>query len=325
MPQDQISKRHHYIPEFYLKRWSSGKGTLVEFSKPFGDRVRPKRVYPKQTGFVDRLYELRGVTPQQSQYIETGFFRPVDTKAATVLQKMEGGGCEFSGAERSAWSNFLMSLVLRHPENVTAIREHMLANVAEVRVRPIKARWRKGEDDPATVREILNQLGTEDGITRVALNTLVSSINSEKIGSALINTQWGMLTAPQFSPALLTSDRPLIWVNGVADRDFQLLLPLGPKRIFYAVHAGSEMEGRLRFMNAALLTDFMNEHVTRRAVRYVYSFGDRALGYVQARMGVDPRPTLVDQLLDLQRMRGNQSMKRFPGGRSNRADRPVGA
>jgi hypothetical protein len=29
--------RHHYIPEFYLKRWASGKqGELVQFSKPYG-------------------------------------------------------------------------------------------------------------------------------------------------------------------------------------------------------------------------------------------------------------------------------------------------
>ena len=300
----QVSKRHHYLPEFYLSRWATGPhNKLIRFSKPYGDQVKAKPVSPKETGWVDRLYALEGVPPEQSDLFETAFFSPVDAKAATVLQKMKAGENVFTRAERQAWANFLMSLVLRHPESVQAIREHMMANAEHDRANPDQARWRRGDDDPAMMDEVPRQLSTEQGIGRVALNTLIRSIQSRHITESLMTTQWGTLVAPPFSTPLLTSDRPLIWVKGIAQPDFHLLLPIGPRRLFYAVHADSETKWRLRYMKASLLRDFVNEHVTRRAVKYVYGFGKYALPYVQAHMGVDPRPTLIDVLLDEQRMR----------------------
>ena len=129
MPQ-QPSWRHHYLPEFYLQRWTSARdstGTrkLVEFSKPYGNTVRPRFVTPKATGFLDSRRELEGLLPEHAQAMENTFFKPVDTKASTVLGKMEAGVLEFTDAEKSAWAQFLMSLVLRHPENLRG----MLANL----------------------------------------------------------------------------------------------------------------------------------------------------------------------------------------------------
>ena len=92
MPQ-QPTWRHLYIPEFYLKRWADrgGTGQLIEFSKPWGDIVKPKRVYPRQTGFLDRLNEMRGFPPETADIIKKSFFSPVASKAADVLAKMKAG------------------------------------------------------------------------------------------------------------------------------------------------------------------------------------------------------------------------------------------
>ncbi len=58
--------KHHYIPKFYLRRWMLDGARLVEFSRPRpgSAEVKPKRVYPGQTGYVNRLYELRGLPPE---------------------------------------------------------------------------------------------------------------------------------------------------------------------------------------------------------------------------------------------------------------------
>ncbi len=114
--------RHHYIPEFYLKQWADkeGRGQLVEYSKPWRDIVKPKRVYPKQTGFEDRLNELAGLPEDVRQRLETQFYSPVDSAAATVLKALKEGQRKFNDREREAWSRFLTSLIVRNPENIRA-------------------------------------------------------------------------------------------------------------------------------------------------------------------------------------------------------------
>jgi Protein of unknown function (DUF4238) len=56
----QASIRHHYIPVFYLKRWRRDDRKIYEFSRRY-ELIHTKRIYPVQTGFVDRLYEMKGV------------------------------------------------------------------------------------------------------------------------------------------------------------------------------------------------------------------------------------------------------------------------
>lgn len=109
MKQTQVSWRHHYIPQFYLKRWANNKGQLVEFSKPYGPLIKPQRRYPSETGFMDKLYAIEGVPEHLTHYFELKFFRPVDTMASVVLDKMERGGKNFSASERTAWGRFILS------------------------------------------------------------------------------------------------------------------------------------------------------------------------------------------------------------------------
>jgi hypothetical protein len=67
--------RHHFIPEFYLKRWCLGGTKLVQFSRPYGSTVKPKRLSPRETGFVDQLYSLEGLDPSVAEQLEEGYFR----------------------------------------------------------------------------------------------------------------------------------------------------------------------------------------------------------------------------------------------------------
>src|SRR5262245_22675303 len=51
---------------------------------------------------------------------------PLDNDAARALQKiLSGDGTEWSSAEGTAWTTFILSLFLRNPENVTIIKDHI--------------------------------------------------------------------------------------------------------------------------------------------------------------------------------------------------------
>jgi hypothetical protein len=93
--------RHHYLPEFYLKRWAS-KGRLVEFSKPYGETVRIRRPSPRATGFEDAKQFLSDIPLLEKSFIEENFFSPVDSRASDVISKIERGENRFSGKERVA-------------------------------------------------------------------------------------------------------------------------------------------------------------------------------------------------------------------------------
>lgn len=116
--------KHHYIPAFYLKRWTSLNRKLVEYSRP-EYKLISKYTTPENTGFERRLYEMRGFSSELAQQVEEKFFKPVDTKASEALALLEqlGHTAEWTDETRSAWSRFIVSLLLRCPEDIETFRE----------------------------------------------------------------------------------------------------------------------------------------------------------------------------------------------------------
>lgn len=301
MPQEQTSWRHHYIPEFYLKRWCAGNGKLVEFSRPFGETVKPKRVSPKATGFMDRLYALEGLPGVISAAVEHEFFRPVDSEAAIVLNKMEAGQTSFDARERAAWTQFLISLVFRHPESIAATKVRLFDSLAETTV-DAERRWRRTRQlgDPRTLREaMLREIERNPvRVARQAIELIAALTSSERIGKGLYRMLWGSMRMPLTVPALLTSDRPLHWFGGLEDTDCHILLPTGPKSIFWAVNT-REMAVMLTTQPRETIARFVNEHTVRRARRFVYGLGDSHLIYVQKYMGTGQELSVADLITKL--------------------------
>lgn len=297
MPQKQVSKRHHYIPEFYLSRWSSGEQKkLVQYSKPYGGIVKPYEVSPKQTGWVPKLYWLNGLPNEVASAVEDEFFKPIDTHASIVMSNMHAGSQSFSPADRVAWTQFLMSLVFRHPENLKATKER-LSRTIRTTTRAQERQYRKvrAPDDPKTLAEAL-RLEIErdpDRVHRQVVELVADITGSEKIGRHIYSMRWGSLRMPLGVPALLTSDRPLHWFGGLADRGCHILMPIGPKRVFYAVNE-LEMAAQIMTHTPTKLVEILNEHTVRRARDYVYGMTDDRLDYVQQYMGTGQDLSIAD-------------------------------
>jgi len=86
-------KKHHYVPQFLLKRWANNEGLVPVFRRCEDGVIRPTTTAPKGTAFVEFLYSLDGVPDDQRQIIESKFFaEQVDSKGSVVLDKMLAGG-----------------------------------------------------------------------------------------------------------------------------------------------------------------------------------------------------------------------------------------
>lgn len=53
-----VPKKHHFLPEFYLKSWADPEGRVWSFRRPHR-QLDAKLVYPSETGFVPHLTPLR--------------------------------------------------------------------------------------------------------------------------------------------------------------------------------------------------------------------------------------------------------------------------
>ncbi|RYC29382.1 DUF4238 domain-containing protein [Lichenibacterium minor] len=296
MLQTEIAKKHHFIPEFYLKRWASRDRKLVEFRKQFQGVVKPKRKYPTETGYLRLGYALQGLSPDHASMLEEQFFKPVDTRASLALDKIEAGVIAFTGAERVAWAQFVLSLVHRQPHRIEQIRQMFQGVTLEIS-KADQRRWRR-ERRPHDPKQFVDAMRSDwetdaDAWQRRSMKMMVDSICSPKIGNHIVHMRWGVITMPPFIPALLTSDMPVHWYGTLTSAGCHLLLPVGPKRVFYAVNS-VEMETRLRAHPAAKFVHFLNEQTVRRAANCVYGLSEGWIDYIQERMGVDPLPNTGD-------------------------------
>jgi Protein of unknown function (DUF4238) len=153
----QTPLNHHYLPVFYLKRWAGEDGRLCRFSRPH-DEIKARRVGPKKTAYIERLYETPGLPPEHAQQVEERFMQPLDTFAADALAMLENGDDRINRdpIPRSSWSCFIMSLWMRTPEDLVALRagleEEFRRRLPELEV---KYALRKGPGDPPTFEESL--------------------------------------------------------------------------------------------------------------------------------------------------------------------------
>ena len=125
-----IPRNHHYLPEFYLKRWARN-GQVFRYTRPLGQEgeLDCRRKYPAAIGFERDLYQIPDIEePEGSQHLESLFFQRIDDRAAIALQKLdrlERGSFQ----DRVALSQFMISMLHRSPSRLSAIRAELSKSV----------------------------------------------------------------------------------------------------------------------------------------------------------------------------------------------------
>lgn len=282
--------KHHYLPQFFLRRWAGPDGKVTEYQRPH-DRVIMKRKFPSETGYEKELYSIPSETdPIKRQALESGFMATVDDLAARALQQMEGSGEMPADPElRSGWSRFLMSLIHRRPERLDYFRKRLRENDAET-LTAIQAGYDelKGPSDPPTFDEYIK--GDDEAITHETLARLLRMIiDSPRIGGWLNRMHWGIATVSLPKRSFLTSDTPLMMSNGIGLSKSFVALAVGPARFFIAANQMEVIRSFTSQDGNALIRAF-NDAVARQARRLVIATDDSQRRFVENRLVMSGAP-----------------------------------
>jgi len=299
----QQSIRHHYVPQFYSRRWAGDDGKICEFSRPH-KKIHHQRVYPKQTGFQDRLYEKKGVPKSIAQQVEDKFMSPVDNFAATALDMIETDvdKVKKDSEQRSAWSFFLITLMTRMPEDLAALTEILEGDwKRDLPLLKQKYAANRKPDDPETIEEFIEKKDPEH-MARWVMNVAPELMHHEGIGQALNGMRWSVVTTPDDAPPFLSSDRPLHMSKTFSEPGCYLILPIGPHRLFVATNT-EEVERNFKSKPSKELVQEVNAGVVKQAVKFVYGIDDSEREFVDKLISSDRPPSLLEKLRDRRRQK----------------------
>jgi hypothetical protein len=226
---------------------------------------------------VRALYKIEGLPPETMNVIETKFLKPTDGLAADALAALGQGQPFLKPAQmRTSWVRFVLSLMVRYPEAIEAMKRQLRENVQKIYLETRK------EDEPATFEEYEAINGTDE-MARVHGKLLMDLMQDSKMGRLLFSMNWGVISFTNYPHDLLTSDRPVI-SNVFPIGANHVCLPIGPERMFFACETQAA-EQQMQGTDPQHIMGVMNDEVARRAFRYVYGKDDRQLRFVQNRLG----------------------------------------
>jgi Protein of unknown function (DUF4238) len=295
-----LPRKHHYNPQFALRRWVGSDGMLCEMRRINGV-VTPRRRHPSRTGMMRDLYRVEGVAEEVSQDLEIKFMSPLDNSAAVVLDRLITGK-PLEPEQRLAWARYLLSMLFRHPDSVETIKTHM----AEI--------WREGTDAleadfaemqaarglPVTTLAEETAKRDPGAAGKSAANMIADIIGNGRAVPDIAAMPWVCVDVSQSKFSLLTSDRSLVMSAGLSDPLCYLALPLSPHRLFVASH-DDRYAKTLPGAAHTLIVKAMNRDVVRQAREFVWGTDDDQLAFVRKHIRTSPDRVI---LTDAQRQQG---------------------
>jgi hypothetical protein len=261
---------HHFLPVFYLQRWANQDGKLIEYSRPHRNKIVPKPVGPRATGFRRDLYAFQHLPAELALYLEDKFLKQADYKASVALAKLLSGNAEppWTPELRSAWSRFVINTLIRHPHPFEEIRAVLHDGWLEPDgVTQQEYERLRQPEDPQTFEEYVHNQG-DHLADRIRIRFLQTALDNERAGARLNNMNWNVLDVSGANLRLLTSDWPLYReING---ERMAFMLPISPTALFTAT-THPDILRDLQTMRPTELVRTINVEVVSQARLYVYS------------------------------------------------------
>jgi hypothetical protein len=278
--------KHHYLPVFYLSRWSQPDpdGKVIRYYRPHR-AVVASPIAPKNTGYEHGLYRLEGYEPEAQNIIEKKFMASVvDDPAARALDTLiERDNSKLTPELRQAWTRFVMSLLVRNPEKVEHITnqaDHVLRQ--SLLTDPKEYEAVRSADDPSTLVEWVEQKDPQIW-SNFGKEMLPGIITHQPTRDEIIRMRWWTIDIADGFPDLLTCDRPVYMSHGVMDERCFIALPLSPRFVFIATRSQSTFDSVLS-RGIKAVTKSINEIMVAQAEKYVYGAHDRHLRFVENRL-----------------------------------------
>ena len=275
-------KAHHFVPRFYLARWTDSDGRLVVYARK-NNRLVVDRLNPKSTGFEPGLYSISGVDEDKRQLIETQFFsEQIDNPAAQIIQELvEQRVGRLTLEQHVLFACFLMSLRARHPGAIEMAREQGASLLrSHLGRNPEEYEALRAEGDPSTLNEWADH-HIPVRVQNFGLDVVQKVITHPEVSRRLSESRWSVVgfTSADGRHRLLTSDRPCILKGNLVDGSFLIVLPLSPNHVFLACN-DPRSEEYLRHLPPDGLVTAINQEVVSSAAKYVYGTDDGQVQFV---------------------------------------------
>lgn len=289
-------KKHHFIPQFYLKGWCGNSGKLYECRKIHGRGIgKWKPVSSGQTCYEPFLYSLDNVPDHEKQDVEKLFMsESLDGPAAKILAKiLDQGIPALSSEERWGFTRFIMSLRCRAPDCVDAMKKmasETIRNGLDECSEEFDALL--DECSPETRSRIPKkpsdaaEMLLPGSMANSGMRWLQNSIDDPETGKIIETMHWWLMVVSTATRDLLTSDRPLVTDHP----SWTLALPLNSRMIFFASKNREHVCNRLRQLSLSQIVRSLNESVVTQAHEKVFSENSgHEISFIEKRLGVNKR------------------------------------
>ena len=301
-PQNPPSD-HHYIPAFYLRRWSNKVDKkVIQFTKDPMSRIVCTPRIAQNTGYETGLYSLKGYPSELAQQVEKNFFAPLDENASEALRMLEQHGhlANWNEDSRTAWTRFLLSLLLRCPADIKALGDYY-QNQVFGNPGPIaeeKYRTSRGPDHPETFAEYLKD-APKSLKARSQFEGLCTLITDQKQVTEINQMEWRVLQSPVSAHSFLISDRPVIRSASLSGQGAHIALPIGPRLLFIASPDSTFLTSVLH-SDQVKLVKTTNRHIVEGAQRFVWSCDESQRRFIENHFGKKPQAWLLKDILGKQ-------------------------
>ena len=263
LPPMSIPIDHHYLPEFYLRRWTRA-GKLYRYVRPIESaRIHQKKVSPAATGYEPHLYSYTtGDSDRERTRLEHGYFQLIDDRAAKALVKLENME-PGSAIDHVGLVQFVISLLHRSPRRMDYLRKELTKRMLDVT-----------EFDPSRTRD-------QNMIRDHVNDLLVDLISSDTVLPELVGMK--VFRVPVHSMRrLVTSDMPIMLSQGTRNRGAFIMLPYAPDRLIIFAR---EENVALAFSTQEhdVLVNGLNDAIIRQAQQVIIAADDVERTFIEER------------------------------------------
>lgn len=239
-------------------------------------------MFPQQTGFSTNLYSLRGFPEELAAQVEQHFLQPVDTNASTVLKKLMLGfkKHELSDTEVLSWSKFLLSLLLRMPEDIEGLRRRWSLQLEDISESFMLGSKRCSISTEHDLFSFTIANPPVDEFDEDVFNVFLSISTSQKAISLISNMHWGVVKFAPSRFSLCLSDRPIVRLSALGATNGALILPISNDSLFIAANRLSDLEMYRSLKLQSNLRE-ANQLVVSQAYKYAYAPQDDCLRFMQ--------------------------------------------
>lgn len=303
MGNKQLTHHNHYVPRFYLRRWSSNGNSIWDYRVIVEDEHAKcwKTTSLKSAATWDDLY-TQHVDDEDDDSVEDYLCDHFETPTSRVLEKIDGGRA-LSARDFMILADYWLIQYLRTPafmmQNVR-LTESLFDSVVNNTVESVSKQL-MDKDERQHMRRVANktvrnpfpqhpievELNRESREITVRTSTgrsgylaTINSMLNGMVGNHVRSCNWSIVHAPVGSH-FYTSDNPSVVFGlrvdgsvavgdmGLGQRNADLVLPLDAQKVLFAQVGSSSLACPPVFSKRQV--NVINEAICKSAFRHIYS------------------------------------------------------